>query len=84
MASRRDSSDNDDEYGQRHGQKKPVIKKALVKLNGRPFKTFSEHRNTWAIETEYRIPGAIQYFGPEEACNRPTKTLLLEKNGSVE
>ncbi|MFQ3620720.1 MAG: diphosphate--fructose-6-phosphate 1-phosphotransferase [Spirochaetales bacterium] len=62
----------------RHGKEKPVIKKALVDLKGKPFKTFDAKRETWALKTSYLCPGAIQYFGPDEVCNRPTLTLLLE------
>ena len=64
---------------QRHGSKKPVIKKALVDLNGNPFKTFDKERHIWAEKTSYIYPGAIQYFGPSEICDQPTKTLLLER-----
>lgn len=64
---------------QRHGSKKPVIKKALVELNGKPFKKFALQRDKWAIDTSYTFPGAIQYFGPSEVCDCPTKTLLLER-----
>jgi pyrophosphate--fructose-6-phosphate 1-phosphotransferase len=63
---------------QRHGSKKPVIKKALVELEGAPFKAFAAVRDTWAVETCFLIPGAIQYFGPSEVCDQPTKTLKLE------
>lgn len=63
----------------RHGKDKPVIKKALVELEGKPFKAFAAARVTWAKETAYRFPGAIQYYGPAEVCDRPTETLLLEK-----
>jgi len=63
---------------QRHGSKKPVIKKALVELNGNPFKTFSEKREIWAVKTSFLFPGAIQYFGPPEVCDSPTMTLKLE------
>lgn len=64
----------------RHGKDKPVIKKALVELDGKPFKAFAAARATWAKETAYRFPGAIQYYGPAEVCDRPTETLLLEKS----
>jgi len=64
---------------QRHGSKKPVIKKALVDLEGKPFKTFAAARETWAVKTSFHYPGAIQYFGPPEVCDQPTKTLKLEK-----
>jgi len=63
----------------RHGSDKPVIKKALVELDGAPFKEFAAHRAAWAISSDYRVPGGIQYFGPSELCDRPTATLLLEK-----
>ena len=63
----------------RHGEDKPVIRKALVDLEGKPFKYFEKHRDTWARETCYTYPGAIQYFGPEEIADRPTITLSLEK-----
>jgi pyrophosphate--fructose-6-phosphate 1-phosphotransferase len=63
---------------QRHGSKKPVIKKALVDLNGKPFKTFESKRDEWAGKTCFLVPGAIQYFGPPEVCDRPTVTLGLE------
>jgi len=63
---------------QRHGSKKPVIKKALVDLEGGPFKTYDAARNTWAVKTSYHYPGAIQYYGPPEVCDQPTKTLKLE------
>ena len=59
---------------------KPVIQKALVKLDGRPFKTFAGKRDTWAINTDYIYPGPIQYFGPTEVCDQPTKTLQIEQN----
>ncbi|MDR0707272.1 MAG: diphosphate--fructose-6-phosphate 1-phosphotransferase [Treponema sp.] len=65
---------------QRHGVKKPVIKKALVELDGKPFKTFAAARETWAVKTCYQYPGAIQYFGPSEVCNQTTMTLRLEKS----
>ncbi len=63
----------------RHGSDKPVIKKALVELDGAPFKTFASARGAWASGTHYRFPGAIQYYGPTEVCDRPTETLLLER-----
>jgi pyrophosphate--fructose-6-phosphate 1-phosphotransferase len=65
----------------RHGEMKPVIRKALVKLDGAPFKTFAAQRDTWAIKTDYVYPGPIQYFGPTEVCDQPTKTLQLEVRG---
>jgi pyrophosphate--fructose-6-phosphate 1-phosphotransferase len=64
----------------RHGELKPVIQKALVKLDGRPFLEFVAHRDIWAINTDYIYPGPIQYFGPTEVCDQPTKTLQIEQN----
>ncbi|MDD4516006.1 diphosphate--fructose-6-phosphate 1-phosphotransferase [Massilibacteroides sp.] len=63
----------------RHGEMKPVIQKALVKLDGAPFKAFVAKRDEWAKKTDYVYPGPIQYFGPTEVCDQPTKTLLLEQ-----
>ena len=63
----------------RHGEMKPVIQKALVDLNGAPFKEFAAHREQWAKETCYVYPGPIQYFGPTEVCDQTTKTLALEQ-----
>ena len=63
----------------RHGMMKPVIQKALVELDGNPFKTFAANREDWAINTKYVYPGPIQYFGPTEVCDQPTKTLVLEQ-----
>lgn len=63
----------------RHGEDKPVIKKALVELDGKPFTYFAERRDQWAVETCYTFPGAIQYFGPSEVCDLTTRTLALEK-----
>ncbi len=63
----------------RHGEMKPVIQKALVKLDGAPFKKFAANREVWAKETAYVYPGPIQYFGPSEVCDEPTKTLQLEQ-----
>ena len=62
----------------RNGKMKPVIQKALVKLDGGPFKFFAANRDKWAIETDYVYPGPIQYFGPSEVCDPCTKTLALE------
>ena len=62
----------------RHGQMKPVIKKALVELDGAPFKAFAAKREAWATETEYVFPGPIQYYGPREVCDQPTMTLRYE------
>ena len=63
----------------RHGEDKPVIRKALVELEGKPFKYFEAHRDQWAVETAYTYPGAIQYYGPTEVCDLTTRTLALEK-----
>ena len=62
----------------RNGEMKPVIRKALVELEGAPFKEFVKHRAEWARETCFVYPGPIQYFGPTEVCDQPTKTLQLE------
>ena len=63
----------------RHGEDKPVIRKALVELDGKPFKYFEANRDTWAEDTCYTYPGAIQYYGPSEVCDLTTRTLALEK-----
>ncbi len=63
----------------RHGHDKPVIRKALVELEGAPFQYFAEHRAEWAVETAFTYPGAIQYFGPSEVCDLTTRTLALEQ-----
>ena len=63
----------------RHGEDKPVIRKALVELDGKPFKYFEERRADWAENTCYTYPGAIQYYGPAEVCDLTTRTLALEK-----
>ena len=63
----------------RHGEMKPVIQKALVRLDGAPFLKFAANRETWAKETAYVYPGPIQYFGPTEVCDEPSKTLQLEQ-----
>jgi pyrophosphate--fructose-6-phosphate 1-phosphotransferase len=62
----------------RHGSQKPVIKKALVDLEGAPFKALAAARDTWAVKTSFVFPGSIQYYGPPEVCDKPTKTLALE------
>jgi pyrophosphate--fructose-6-phosphate 1-phosphotransferase len=62
----------------RHGTQKPVIKKALVELDGKPFKTFTSKRDLWAEKTCFIVPGSIQYWGPQEVCDQPTITLKLE------
>ena len=63
----------------RNGKMKPVIRKALVELDGKPFQAFAAVRDTWAHETAYVYPGPIQYWGPAEVCDQPTKTLQLEQ-----
>ena len=63
----------------RNGEDKPVIRKALVELDGAPFKYFAEHRAEWAEKTCFLYPGAIQYYGPTEVCDATTKTLALEQ-----
>ncbi|MCI5777677.1 MAG: diphosphate--fructose-6-phosphate 1-phosphotransferase [Bacteroidales bacterium] len=63
----------------RNGKMKPVIQKALVKLDGGPFKFFAANREKWAIDTDYVYPGPIQYFGPSAVCDQPSKTLKLEQ-----
>ena len=63
----------------RNGEMKPVIRPALVELDGKPFKIFVEQRDKWAKETCYIYPGPIQYWGPSEVCDQPTKTLILEQ-----
>ena len=64
----------------RHGEDKPVIRKALVELDGKPFRYFESQRATWEVETCFTFPGAIQYYGPEEVCDITTKTLALEQD----
>ena len=63
----------------RNGEMKPVIRKALVELDGAPFKTFAAQREKWAKETCYIYPGPIQYWGPSSVCDQTTKTLELEQ-----
>lgn len=65
----------------RHGEMKPVIQKALVKLDGAPFRKFAAHRRDWALNTCYVYPGPIQYFGPAEVCDQPSLTLQYEHKG---
>jgi len=62
----------------RNGEDKPVIRKALVELDGEPFKYFAANRDKWAVETSFTYPGAIQYYGPSEVCDLTTRTLALE------
>ena len=64
----------------RNGVMKPVIRKALVELDGNPFKTFAANRDEWAKETCYIYPGPIQYWGPSNVCDQTTRTLALEQS----
>ncbi len=69
----------------RHGEMKPVIQKALVRLDAAPFKYFEAHREEWAdVNASYVYPGPIQYYGPTEVCDQPTRTLLLEHNKNID
>ena len=65
----------------RNGVNKPVIRKALVDLEGKPFKTFAAQRDEWAMNTCYIYPGPIQYFGPDEVCDQCSRTLYIEQKG---
>ncbi len=65
----------------RNGEMKPVIQKALVELDGKPFLYFAKHREEWAMNTCYSYPGPIQYFGPAEICDQTSRTLYYEKGG---
>ncbi|MDR1742473.1 MAG: diphosphate--fructose-6-phosphate 1-phosphotransferase [Dysgonamonadaceae bacterium] len=67
----------------RHGEMKPVIQKALVKLDAAPFAYFAAQREQWAFETAYVYPGPIQYFGPSSVCDLPSMTLQLEQKGKL-
>lgn len=67
----------------RNGKLKPVIQKALVNLNGRPYLKYASMRETLALNTLYQYPGPIQYFGPAEVCDRPSMTLLLEHGKDI-
>jgi len=64
----------------RHGEDRPVIKKALVELDGAPFQQFAAHRGNWTVEDAYLYPGPIQYFGPSEVCDITTETIKLERS----
>lgn len=64
----------------RHGLEKPVIRKALVELEGKPFKHFESQREKWALSSDYRLPGGIQYFGPPAITDAPSLTLQLERS----
>lgn len=63
----------------RNGEMKPVIRKALVELDGAPFKAFASQRDEWATKTSYIYPGPVQYWGPSEVCDQTTRTLALEQ-----
>ena len=63
----------------RHGAMKPVIQKALVRLDDAPFRKFASKRDEWAVNTCYMYPGPIQYFGPAEVCDQPSMTLRYEQ-----
>jgi len=63
----------------RHGQDKPVIRKALVELEGKPFKAFASQRAAWAVQDDFQYPGPIQYWGPAEVADVPSETLKLER-----
>ena len=65
----------------RHGADKPVIRKALVELDGKPFREFAKNRTAWAVTTSFIFPGPIQYYGPAEVCDATTETLKLEQAG---
>ena len=67
----------------RHGEMKPVIKKALVELDGPVFKKLSSNREDWAMNDRYLFPGAIQYFGPSSVCDITTQTLMLENEAKL-
>lgn len=67
----------------RHGHMKPVIQKALVRLDGAVFKKLEQNREIWALEDKYVFPGAIQYFGPSEVADITTQTLKLEHEAKL-
>ena len=67
----------------RHGEMKPVIKKALVELDGPVFKKLEANREDWALNDRYLFPGAIQYFGPSSVCDITTVTLQLESEAKL-
>ena len=67
----------------RHGEMKPVIKKALVELDGPVFKKLEENREDWAMNDRYLFPGTIQYFGPSSVCDITTVTLQLESEAKL-
>ena len=67
----------------RHGHMKPVIQKALVRLDGPVFKKLEANRENWAMNDEYIFPGSIQYWGPSEVCDITTQTLRLEREAAL-
>ena len=67
----------------RNGEDKPVIRKALVELDGPVFKKLEENREDWALNDRYLFPGAIQYFGPSSVCDITTVTLQLESEAKL-
>ena len=64
----------------RHGSDKPVIRKALVELDGKPFAEFAGQRDKWALSSDYRLPGPIQYFGPPAVTDMPSLILQIERS----
>jgi pyrophosphate--fructose-6-phosphate 1-phosphotransferase len=64
----------------RHGEDRPVIKKALVELEGKPFAAFATQREAWSLSSDYRLPGSIQYFGPPAVTDAPSLLLQLERS----
>lgn len=68
----------------RNGKLNPVIRKALVNLNGRPFQAFAARREEWARKTCYLYPGPVQYWGPSDVCDQTTRTLRLEHEDRVQ
>jgi len=67
----------------RHGTQKPVIKKALVEMDHGPFRAFKSMRDNWGVNTCFRVPGSIQYFGPSWVCDEPAFTLKLEQGKQI-
>jgi pyrophosphate--fructose-6-phosphate 1-phosphotransferase len=65
---------------ERKGRLIPVIRKALVNLEDKPFQVYASHRKAWALNDDFRFPGPIQYFGPPEVCEQTPITLKLERD----
>lgn len=63
---------------QRSGKLKPVIRKALVELEGAPYRQFAQEREQWKGSESYLSPGPLQFFGPAEIVERRPLTLQLE------